>query len=82
MDVDVNQARMATLLRENADKVITDGLVADRSALLDENMETLRLASQEAGTDDLEAFCNFLMERFGPREDVVAMIALRWDGPA
>jgi len=40
------------------------------------------LASQEAGIDDLEEFCNFLMERFGPREDDVAMIALRWDGPA
>ncbi len=62
--------------------LITDGLVEDRRAFLDQNMEKLRLAAQELGGADLEAFSNHLMSLFGPREDDVAMIALRRSGPA
>jgi serine phosphatase RsbU (regulator of sigma subunit)/CheY-like chemotaxis protein len=57
--------------------MITDGLVEDRDAFLDENMEKLRLAAIEAADSDLEAFTNHLMALFGPRADDVAMIALR-----
>jgi hypothetical protein len=64
-------APQATLL------MITDGLVEDRRAFLDENMEKLRLAAIEASGWDLEAFANHLMALFGPREDDVAMIAVR-----
>lgn len=62
--------------------LITDGLVEDRRAFLDENMEKLRLTAQEFSGTDLEAFSNHLMSLFGPREDDVAMLALRRNGPA
>jgi serine phosphatase RsbU (regulator of sigma subunit) len=62
--------------------LITDGLVEDRRAFLDENMEKLRLAAQDVSGADLEAFTNHLMALFGPREDDVAMIALRLSGTA
>jgi hypothetical protein len=57
--------------------LFTDGLVEDRRFFLDETMEKLRLAAQEASGTDLEAFSNHLMSLFGPREDDVAMIAVR-----
>jgi CheY-like chemotaxis protein len=57
--------------------LMTDGLVEDRHVLIDDNLEKLRLAAQEAGRADVEAFSNHLMSAFGPREDDVAMIALR-----
>jgi serine phosphatase RsbU (regulator of sigma subunit) len=57
--------------------LITDGLVEDRRACLDEKMEKLRLAAHDVGGADLEAFSNHLMSLFGPRDDDVAMIALR-----
>ena len=60
--------------------LITDGLVEDRGGLFDENMEKLRRAAQEHSGTDLEAFTNHLMSLFGPREDDVAMIALRRTG--
>jgi hypothetical protein len=44
---------------------------------LDGNMEKLRLAAIDANGADLEAFTNHLMATFGPRDDDVAMIALR-----
>jgi serine phosphatase RsbU (regulator of sigma subunit) len=57
--------------------LITDGLVEDRRVFLDDNMEKLRLAAIDANGADLEAFTNHLMALFGPRDDDVAMIALR-----
>lgn len=57
--------------------LITDGLVEERSVLVDVNLEKLRAAAQEVSAADVEAFSNHLMSVFGPREDDVAMIALR-----
>src|ERR1700761_6664985 len=57
--------------------LITDGLVEDRGVLLDENLEKLRMAAAEVGAADIQAFTNHLMAIFGPREDDVAMIAVR-----
>jgi serine phosphatase RsbU (regulator of sigma subunit) len=57
--------------------LFTDGLVDERKVFLDVNMEKLRTAAEQAGTADVEAFSNHLMSVFGPREDDVAMIALR-----
>ena len=57
--------------------LMTDGLVEDRNVFLDVNLEKLRVAAQEVSGADVEAFSNHLMSIFGPREDDVAMIALR-----
>ncbi|MGH3401952.1 MAG: SpoIIE family protein phosphatase [Streptosporangiaceae bacterium] len=57
--------------------LFTDGLVEDRRFFLDDTMEKLRLAAGEASGTELEAFSNHLMALFGPREDDVAMIAVR-----
>ena len=57
--------------------LMTDGLIEERRVLLDDNMDKLRLAAQEASAADIEAFTNHLMSLFGPREDDVAMIAVR-----
>jgi DNA-binding response OmpR family regulator len=57
--------------------LVTDGLVEDRHVHIDTNMETLRAAAQEMAGADVEAFSNHLLALFGPREDDVAMIALR-----
>jgi len=57
--------------------LMTDGLVEDRGVFLDVNLEKLRVAAQEISGADVEAFSNHLMSIFGPREDDVAMIALR-----
>jgi hypothetical protein len=57
--------------------LFTDGLVDERRVFLDVNLEKLREAAQQAGPADVEAFSNHLMSVFGPREDDVAMIALR-----
>jgi len=57
--------------------LITDGLVEERHIALDDNLEKLRAAAQEVAGADVEAFSNHLMSAFGPREDDVAMIALR-----
>ncbi len=57
--------------------LMTDGLVEERGVLIDVNLEKLRVAAQEVGGADIEAFTNHLMSIFGPREDDVAMIALR-----
>ena len=57
--------------------LMTDGLVEDRSVFLDVNLEKLRVAAQEVSGAEVEAFSNHLMSIFGPREDDVAMIALR-----
>jgi serine phosphatase RsbU (regulator of sigma subunit) len=60
--------------------LMTDGLVEDRGVLLDVNLEKLRVAAQEAGGVGVEAFSNHLMAIFGPREDDVAMVAVRRNG--
>ena len=57
--------------------LMTDGLVEDRHVLLDDNLDKLRAAAQEVEGADVEAFSNHLMSAFGPREDDVAMIAVR-----
>lgn len=57
--------------------LFTDGLVEDRRILLDDNLEKLRAAAAEAAGRDVEAFANHVMSLFGPREDDVAMIAVR-----
>jgi DNA-binding response OmpR family regulator len=57
--------------------LVTDGLVEDRHVHIDTNMETLRTAAQEIAGADVETFSNYLMSLFGPREDDVAMIAVR-----
>jgi serine phosphatase RsbU (regulator of sigma subunit)/DNA-binding NarL/FixJ family response regulator len=57
--------------------LMTDGLVEERGVLIDVNLEKLRAAAQEVSGADVEAFSNHLMSIFGPREDDVAMIALR-----
>jgi serine phosphatase RsbU (regulator of sigma subunit) len=57
--------------------MMTDGLVEERGAFIDDNLEKLRLAAQEVSGADIEAFSNHLMSVFGPREDDVAMIAVR-----
>ncbi len=57
--------------------LMTDGLVEERSVFLDANLEKLRVAAQEVQAAGIEAFSNHLTSIFGPREDDVAMIALR-----
>ncbi len=57
--------------------LITDGLIEERQVFLDDNMDKLRLAAQQVGRADIQAFTNHLMALFGPREDDVAMIAVR-----
>ena len=61
--------------------LMTDGLVEDRGVFLDVNLEKLRVAAQEASGAEVEAFSNHLMYIFGPREDDVAMVALRRTEP-
>jgi Stage II sporulation protein E (SpoIIE) len=57
--------------------LITDGLVEERGVFVDVNLGKLRAAAQQAGAADVEAFSDHLMSVFGPREDDVAMIAIR-----
>ena len=57
--------------------LMTDGLVENRGEVLDDNLEKLRVAAAEVAAADIQAFSNHLMAVFGPREDDVAMIALR-----
>ena len=57
--------------------LMTDGLVEERGVFIDVNLEKLRAAAQEVSGADVEAFSNHLMSIFGPREDDVAMVAVR-----
>jgi Stage II sporulation protein E (SpoIIE) len=57
--------------------LITDGLVEERGVFVDDNLDKLRAAAQEVSAADVEAFSDHLMSVFGPREDDVAMIAIR-----
>jgi CheY-like chemotaxis protein len=67
----------ATLPEGGTMLLMTDGLVEERGVFLDDNLEKLRAAAEEVSGADVEAFSNHLMSIFGPREDDVAMIALR-----
>ena len=60
--------------------LFTDGLVEDRTILLDDNLEKLRVTAAAAAAADVEAFANRIMAAFGPSEDDVAMIAVRRTG--
>ncbi|MGH3247741.1 MAG: SpoIIE family protein phosphatase, partial [Trebonia sp.] len=60
--------------------LFTDGLVEDRRVLLDDNLQKLRAAVADAADRDVEAFADQVMSLFGPREDDVAMIAVRRTG--
>jgi DNA-binding response OmpR family regulator len=60
--------------------LMTDGLVEERNVFIDVNLEKLRVAAQEVSGADVQAFTNHLMSVFGPREDDVAMIAVRRTG--
>ena len=60
--------------------LFTDGLVEDRSVMIDHNLEQLRATALQAAEADVEAFANHVMSVFGPREDDVAMIVLRRTG--
>jgi serine phosphatase RsbU (regulator of sigma subunit) len=60
--------------------LFTDGLVEDRTILLDDNLEKLRITAAEAAHADIEAFANQVISIFGPSEDDVAMIAIRRTG--
>jgi serine phosphatase RsbU (regulator of sigma subunit) len=63
--------------------LFTDGLVEDRTILLDTNLEKLRVtaaAAAIAAGADVEAFANHIMSVFGPSEDDVAMIAVHRTG--
>jgi serine phosphatase RsbU (regulator of sigma subunit) len=72
-----------TVLRPGATMLmITDGLVEERRVFLDDNLEKLRATAEDAARDGIEAFVNRLMALFGPRDDDVAMIAVRRIGPA
>jgi serine phosphatase RsbU (regulator of sigma subunit)/DNA-binding response OmpR family regulator len=57
--------------------LVTDGLVEDRRVALDDNLERLRVAALEASDTSLDALNDKILELFGPREDDVALIALR-----
>jgi CheY-like chemotaxis protein len=56
--------------------LFTDGLVEERRTALDDNLERLRLAAQEAGDHNLDTFSDRILDLFGPREDDVALIAM------
>ncbi len=60
--------------------LFTDGLVEDRTILLDDNLEKLRVTAAAAAGADVEAFANRIVAAFGPSEDDVAMIAMRRKG--
>jgi serine phosphatase RsbU (regulator of sigma subunit)/CheY-like chemotaxis protein len=56
--------------------LVTDGLIEDRGTHLEVNLEELRLLTM-AVDDDLEAFADRILHRFGPREDDVALLIVR-----
>jgi serine phosphatase RsbU (regulator of sigma subunit) len=71
------KVEMALLPPDGTLLLMTDGLVEERGVFLDVNLEKLRVAAQEASGADMEAFSNHVMSIFGPREDDVAMVAVR-----
>jgi serine phosphatase RsbU (regulator of sigma subunit)/DNA-binding response OmpR family regulator len=57
--------------------LFTDGLVEDRHALLNDNLDKLRAAAATAADEDVEAFANQVISLFGPKEDDIAVVVLR-----
>jgi serine phosphatase RsbU (regulator of sigma subunit) len=57
--------------------LFTDGLVEERRIALDDNLERLRRAAGDTRDPDLDAFADRILGLFGPREDDVALIAVR-----
>jgi serine phosphatase RsbU (regulator of sigma subunit)/FixJ family two-component response regulator len=57
--------------------LFTDGLVEERRMALDDNLERLRRAAGDTRDADLDAFTDRILGLFGPREDDVALIAVR-----
>ncbi|HEX3489365.1 MAG TPA: fused response regulator/phosphatase [Streptosporangiaceae bacterium] len=57
--------------------LFTDGLVEERTVVLDENLERLRLAAQATSDPTLDTFADRILALFGAREDDVALLALR-----
>jgi serine phosphatase RsbU (regulator of sigma subunit) len=60
--------------------LFTDGLVEDRSVMIDHNLEQLRATALQAAEADVEAFANHVMSSFGSGEDDIAMIVARRTG--
>ncbi|MEV8633209.1 fused response regulator/phosphatase [Streptosporangium sp. NPDC051023] len=60
--------------------LFTDGLIEDRDKLLDESLEIVRHLA-ETVEEDLELFCDRLIEQFGAREDDVALVVFRRGTP-
>jgi len=56
---------------------MTDGLVEERGDAQLLQVDVDEDAAQEASGAEVEAFSNRLMSTFGPREDDVAMVAVR-----
>jgi hypothetical protein len=73
---ELRYALRAFVLEGHSPLAIT-GLVEERGVFIDVNLEKLRVAAQEASGADVEAFSNHVMSIFGPREDDVAMVAVR-----
>ncbi|MEU8266508.1 fused response regulator/phosphatase [Sphaerisporangium sp. NPDC049002] len=59
--------------------MFTDGLIEDRDVPLDHSLEVVRQIAASSD-EDLEVFCDRLIDHFGAREDDVAIVALRRTG--
>ncbi|WNO74963.1 MULTISPECIES: fused response regulator/phosphatase [unclassified Streptomyces] len=59
--------------------MVTDGLIETRGTDLAVSMDRLRHAARQA-PPGVEALCDSLLDRFGTREDDVALLALRMTG--
>jgi CheY-like chemotaxis protein len=57
--------------------LVTDGLIEERGILLDANLERLRVTAEGKHDADVNTFADHLLSEFGPREDDVALIAVR-----
>ena len=61
----------------------TDGLVERRGVDLDDDLERLRETAQAVPADDLETFCDTLIDRMGHHgDDDLALLALRAHDPS
>ncbi|MFI0486959.1 SpoIIE family protein phosphatase [Actinomadura sp. 9N215] len=60
--------------------LVTDGLIEDRGIPLADNLERLRLIAADVD-DQLERFGDRVIAEFGHREDDVALVVVRRDGP-
>ncbi|RFS81142.1 fused response regulator/phosphatase [Actinomadura spongiicola] len=60
--------------------LLTDGLVEDRGIPLADNLERLRTVAADVD-DELERYGDRIIAEFGHREDDVALVVVRRDGP-